>query len=144
MNKPHSNNLQANFLLSSTEHIGAEPAGVYIPVGSRKWVRKVARGMLALLLAQTVMLAVPAQAQVAASPSAPAGQKPIMDAAQNGVPIVHIAPPSAGGVSRNQYDQFNVNTNGLILNNSASAVQTQQGGWISGNMQLGPTPARII
>lgn len=67
-----------------------------------------------------------------------------MDAAQNGVPIVHIAPPSAGGVSRNQYGQFNVNSNGLILNNSPAAVQTQQGGWITGNLQLGPTPARII
>jgi filamentous hemagglutinin len=67
-----------------------------------------------------------------------------MDAAQNGVPIVHIAPPSAAGVSRNQYDQFNVNPNGLILNNSAAPVQTQQGGWITGNLQLGATPARII
>jgi filamentous hemagglutinin len=75
---------------------------------------------------------------------APAGQRPIIDAAQNGVPIVHIAPPSAGGVSRNQYSQFNVGSNGLILNNSSTNVQTQLAGWISGNMQLGPTPARII
>jgi filamentous hemagglutinin len=144
MNKPHRNNLQAYSLPPSTGRVDGEPAGAYIHVGGRKWVREVARGMLALLLAQTVMLAVPAQAQITASQGAPSGQKPIMDAAQNGVPIVHIAPPSAGGVSRNQYNQFNVNTNGAILNNSASPVLTQQGGWISGNMQLGPTPARII
>ena len=144
MNKPHRTHQQTNFFPPSTGRIDVGSAGAYIHIGGRRWVREVARGMLALLLAQTVMLAIPAQAQITASPGAPSGQKPIMDAAQNGVPIVHIAPPSAGGVSRNQYDQFNVNTNGAILNNSASPVQTQQGGWISGNMQLGPTPARII
>jgi len=84
------------------------------------------------------------QVSLAPSPNAPAGQRPIIDAAQNGVPIVHIAPPSAGGVSRNQYSQFNVGSNGLILNNSSTNVQTQLGGWITGNLQLGPTPARII
>ena len=81
---------------------------------------------------------------VIGSTSAPAGQRPIIDAAQNGVPIVHIAPPSAAGVSRNGYQQFNVNANGLILNNSASTVQTQLGGYIAGNPQLGTVPARII
>jgi filamentous hemagglutinin len=144
MNKSHRTDQQVNLFPMSIERLEGEAGGAYIHVGGRRWVREVARGMLALLLAQSVMLAVPAQAQIVASPSAPSGQKPIMDAAQNGVPIVHIAPPSVGGVSRNQYDQFNVNTTGAILNNSAAPVQTQQGGWISGNMQLGPTPARII
>ncbi|MBS0309235.1 MAG: hemagglutinin repeat-containing protein, partial [Proteobacteria bacterium] len=116
----------------------------YLQPGERPWVRRVARGMAALLLSQATFLAVPVHAQVTPNVNAPAGQRPIMDAAQNGVPIVHIAPPSAGGVSRNQYDQFNVAPNGLILNNSPTAVQTQQGGWITGNMQLGPVPARII
>jgi len=79
-----------------------------------------------------------------ASSTAPSGQRPIMDAAGNGVPIVHIAPPSAAGVSRNQYQQFNVDANGLILNNSPGNVQTQLGGWIGGNPQLGYVPARLI
>ncbi|MDB5841635.1 MAG: Polymorphic rane protein Filamentous hemagglutinin/Adhesin, partial [Herminiimonas sp.] len=59
------------------------------------------------------------------------------------VPIVLIAPPSPAGVSRNQYSQFNVNANGLILNNSTGRVATSQAGWIAGNPQLG-APARII
>ncbi|TCS32902.1 filamentous hemagglutinin [Paucimonas lemoignei] len=117
---------------------------VYVQPAARPWVRHVARAMATLLLCQGTLLAIPAVAQITPSANAPAGQRPIMDAAQNGVPIVHIAPPSAGGVSRNQYNQFNVGTNGAILNNSATAVQTQQGGWITGNLQLGPTPARII
>jgi filamentous hemagglutinin len=83
-------------------------------------------------------------AAISGAANAPSGQKPIIDAAQNGVPIVLIAPPSQGGVSRNLYDQFNVGSNGLILNNSSSPVGTQLGGQINGNVQLGSTPARII
>jgi filamentous hemagglutinin len=73
-----------------------------------------------------------------------AGQKPMMDAAANGVPIVLIAPPSAGGVSRNQFDQFNVNSQGLILNNSKADALTQLGGWVKGNLQFGTNTAKII
>ena len=92
-----------------------------------------------------LLVAANAQTQgIVADRNAPAGQLPILDAAQNGVPLVHIAPPSRAGVSRNQYQQFNVEQRGLILNNSPGAVQTQLGGWVGGNLQLGPTPARII
>lgn len=118
--------------------------GDYLALSERAWVKRVARTLALLMLCQASLSALPAMAQVIPGAHAPAGQRAIMDAARNGVPIAHIAPPSAGGVSRNQYDQFNVNNQGLILNNSATAVQTQQGGWISGNMQLGPVPARII
>ncbi|OGB21219.1 MAG: hypothetical protein A3I66_02515 [Burkholderiales bacterium RIFCSPLOWO2_02_FULL_57_36] len=118
---------------------------------ARPWVRNVAKALLALLILENAAVLSPAYAQSAppdlpTTPhtSAPAGQRPIMDAANNGVPIVLIAPPSAGGVSRNQYEQFNVNPNGLILNNSSGNTQTQLGGWIAGNPQLGVTPARII
>ena len=121
-----------------------QPAAAYLPGPDRPWVRAVARGLATLLLCQSALAAAPALAQITPGKGAPAGQRPIMDAAQNGVPIAHIAPPSAGGVSRNQYDQFNVDRRGLILNNSAAATQSQQGGWISGNLQLGAQPARII
>ncbi|WP_190275146.1 hemagglutinin repeat-containing protein [Collimonas fungivorans] len=116
-------------------------------LSERSWMRRTAKTMLALYLCQTVLAVLPAQAgnlPIAASPNAPAGQRPLIDGAQNGVPIVLIAPPSASGVSRNQYGQFNVNPNGLILNNSSGNTQTQLGGWITGNPQLGNTPARII
>lgn len=129
-----------------------QPASqTYVHVGARRWVRQVARAMAVFLVSQSVLSVLPAFAQsaqptlpISASTSAPSGQRPLLDAANNGVPIVHIAPPSAGGVSRNQYDQFNVNQQGLILNNSTTNVQTQLGGWITNNLQLGATPARII
>jgi len=81
---------------------------------------------------------------VTLTPDGPSGQRPIIDAAANGVPLVHIAPPNASGVSRNGYKDFNVGSNGLILNNSATPVQTQLGGWTAGNPQLGYVPARLI
>ncbi|MFB9246262.1 hemagglutinin repeat-containing protein [Massilia antarctica] len=110
----------------------------------RPWARAVARAMIVLQILQTALIAGPAYAQVAAAGNAPAGQKPLVDAAANGVPIVLIAPPSAAGVSHNRYDQFNVDSRGLILNNSRESVGTQLGGIVNGNMQLGTTSARII
>ncbi len=111
---------------------------------NRLWVRVTARMVIAFYITQTLLPAYADNLPLTPAASAPVGQQPMLDAAQNGVPIVHIAPPSPGGVSRNQYDQFNVNSQGLILNNSNAATQTQLGGWISANPQLGPAPARVI
>ncbi|RBL85372.1 hypothetical protein DDE05_17650, partial [Streptomyces cavourensis] len=54
----------------------------------------------------------------------------------NGVPVVNIAPPSAGGVSNNHYTQFNVGPSGVVLNNSGAASQTQVAGQVAGNPML--------
>jgi filamentous hemagglutinin len=58
--------------------------------------------------------------------------------------VVQIAAPSAAGVSRNLYPQFDVGPGGLVLNNSAAAVQTQLAGTIAGNANLAAGQARII
>ncbi|MCD5361143.1 hemagglutinin repeat-containing protein [Chromobacterium aquaticum] len=80
-----------------------------------------------------------------ADPNAPAAQRPSVINTANGLPQVNIQAPSAAGVSRNQYSQFDVNKGGAILNNSATSVQTQLGGWIQGNPNLNPAaPARVI
>ncbi|SCC95796.1 hypothetical protein THIX_90571 [Thiomonas sp. X19] len=109
--------------------------------------RMVLRLVLCIYLGQSLLAAIPAYAAtpgVVVAPNASANAHPLLDGARNGVPIVDIAPPSVAGVSNNQYSQFNVHNNGLILNNSAGNVSTQLGGWIAGNPLLGTTPARII
>jgi filamentous hemagglutinin len=65
-------------------------------------------------------------------------------AASAAAEVVQIAAPSAAGISRNQYNSFNVGPNGLVLNNSAAAVSTQLAGTIAGNANLQAGPARII
>ncbi|NOU40466.1 MAG: filamentous hemagglutinin N-terminal domain-containing protein [Methylotenera sp.] len=86
----------------------------------------------------------PAHADIIADQTAPANQRPVIINAPNGVPLVNIQTPSAAGVSRNTYSQFDVNANGAILNNSRTNVQTQLGGWVQGNPYLATGTARII
>lgn len=63
---------------------------------------------------------------------------------RNGVPLIKIQTPSASGVSRNIYSQFDVQANGAILNNSRIDTITQLGGWVPGNPWLASGSARII
>ena len=84
-------------------------------------------------------------AQVTPDPNAGA-HRPGTDAAANGVPVVNLVAPSAAGVSHNQYQQFNVDRQGLILNNAAGVSQTQLGGYITGNpnYQAGQSAKLIV
>lgn len=84
------------------------------------------------------------QAQVVAAPNASPATKPAVGAAGNGVPVVQITTPNAAGVSNNTYSQYNVGPQGLILNNSPGAVQTQLGGYVQGNPYLSTGSARVI
>lgn len=83
-------------------------------------------------------------AQVIADTNAAADKRPVVDNTANGLPLVQITTPNSAGLSHNQYNQFNVDSRGAILNNSRSDIQTQQGGYISGNPYLHTGSARII
>ncbi|MCT7328361.1 hemagglutinin repeat-containing protein, partial [Ralstonia mojiangensis] len=82
-------------------------------------------------------------AQIVADPNAGA-HRPTIDQAANGTPIVQITAPSAAGVSRNQYQQFNTGPGGAILNNAQTLTQTQLAGYVAGNPNLAGGSARII
>ena len=88
-----------------------------------------------------------AQAQemaIRADKSAPSNQQPTVLKTANGLPQVNIQTPSAGGVSRNQYTQFDVAEQGAILNNARKAAQTQMAGWVQGNPNLARGEAKVI
>ncbi|RMQ41704.1 Filamentous hemagglutinin, intein-containing protein, partial [Pseudomonas cichorii] len=69
-------------------------------------------------------------------------------AAGNGVPIINIAAPNGSGLSHNQFQQYNVGTQGVILNNATAPTQTQStqlGGIIISNSNLqGPAATTIL
>ena len=69
---------------------------------------------------------------------------PAMDEAPNGTPIVNINKPNAKGLSHNQYDMFNVDEKGVILNNSKRPVSTELAGYVMGNPKLRGAAAKTI
>jgi filamentous hemagglutinin len=91
-----------------------------------------------------VLVTMPVQGQIVVAPNVPGSLRPTVLVAPNGVPLINVQTPSAAGVSRNVYGQFNVAPNGAILNNSRTNVQTQLGGFVAGNPYLARGPARII
>ncbi|MGK5060813.1 filamentous hemagglutinin N-terminal domain-containing protein, partial [Janthinobacterium sp. LB2P49] len=95
-------------------------------------------------LGMVTFVAGPAMGQIVADPNAPGRQRPTVVQSANGVTQVNIQTPSAAGVSRNTYSQFDVTANGAILNNSRGNVQTQTGGWVQGNPWLAGGSARVI
>ncbi|MEG1770536.1 MAG: filamentous hemagglutinin N-terminal domain-containing protein, partial [Comamonas sp.] len=103
---------------------------------------------LAAVATLTLLLAAPAGlAQIIADPSAPGQQRPTVLNSANGTPTVQIQTPSAAGVSRNRYRQFDIGQQGergAILNNSRTAVQSQIGGWVQANPWLANGSARVI
>ncbi|NQY54685.1 MAG: filamentous hemagglutinin N-terminal domain-containing protein, partial [Campylobacteraceae bacterium] len=53
------------------------------------------------------------------------------------ITVVNIVKPNANGLSHNKFTNYNVNKNGIILNNSNKAnVKTQLAGYIYGNKNL--------
>nr|WP_328803393.1 hemagglutinin repeat-containing protein [Pseudomonas triticifolii] len=97
---------------------------------------------LALILANALFwqpLLVQAEGIVVSGTNTSVGQ------AGNGVPVINIAAPNGSGLSHNQYQQYNVDSQGVILNNATQATQsTQLGGIIVGNPNLGGNAANTI
>lgn len=90
------------------------------------------------------LLCAPTHAQVVADPNAPGHQRPTILQTGNGLPQINIQTPSAGGVSRNTFRQFDVQSKGAVINNSRTNTGTQLGGFIAGNPWLATGEARVI
>ena len=93
--------------------------------------------LCAVLAAQLILLPVLGAnvraAGVTPDPNAAADKRPSMETAPNGVPVVNITAANGSGLSHNQYHDFNVHQQGLILNNSSGAANSQLGGIVAGN-----------
>jgi filamentous hemagglutinin len=99
---------------------------------------------VALALTLGFVFVTTAHAQIVADPSAPGSQRPTVLQTANGVPQINIQTPSAAGVSRNTYRQFDVQSNGAILNNSRTNTSTQLGGFVAANPWRATGEARVI
>ena len=77
-------------------------------------------------------------------PKAEARHHPQIEETANGIPLVNITAPSSGGVSRNEYEMFNVPDKGVILNNSYTLSKTELAGYVPGNNNMAERPAKII
>lgn len=120
------------------QRIGSGITGV-----SRLWVT-VRRSVWLLGL---LMFAGPVMADgIVADGGANPSLRPEVINTQKGLPQVNITAPNQAGVSHNQYQQFDVDAKGAILNNSAVMTSTQMAGMIQGNPNLNPNsaPARVI
>ena len=105
-------------------------------------VKKIAAALLAsLFYTDTILLAA---SPILPDTKAPSDRQPLVQETASGIPLVNIAAPSAGGVSRNDYERFNVPEKGAVLNNSYTLSKTELAGFVQGNANMAGGPAKII
>ncbi|MCL2154231.1 MAG: hemagglutinin repeat-containing protein [Leptospirales bacterium] len=85
-------------------------------------------------------------AEIVVDKNTPIEQRPTIDKAPNGVPVINLAKTTNKGVSYNKFETYNVTTQGLILNNSLNMGTSVLGGVVYGNpnYQSNGTEARIV
>ena len=112
----------------------------------RNHTKQLARKIMSLLLAGVFFAdtAIFAETPILPDQRAPGNRQPLVQETANGIPLVNISAPSAGGVSRNDYDRFNVPEKGAILNNSYTLSKTELAGYVQGNANMAQGPAKII
>ena len=83
-------------------------------------------------------------ANAATTPDASQTNGPTMGQAANGTPVINIANPNGKGISMNKFNEFNVDKQGVIFNNSMQDGVTKIGGYAVKNAQLQQEASAII
>lgn len=71
-------------------------------------------------------------------------QSPVISSTSDGQQVININTPSESGLSHNIYTSFDVNSEGVVLNNSLQTTQSELAGAILANPQLTDKAASII
>lgn len=92
---------------------------------------------------------VASQSMVLASPIMPDNnavitERPLVQETANQIPLINITAPINKGVSMNKYEQFNVEKQGAILNNSYVTSKTELAGYVQGNSNMVNGTAKVI
>lgn len=101
------------------------------------------KALAVIFMAMGLMIPVAAGAQVV---TAGTTNTQVINA-PNGVPVVNIANPNASGLSHNQFNSYNVDTRGLVLNNGDSTQisrVSQLAGVVSSNLNLTKQASTIL
>ncbi len=107
--------------------------------------RRVVASITALSFALQPILTPIAAAQQITDPRAPIQFRPSAAVSGNGTAVVNITTPSFGGISHNKFERYNVDTRGVILNNSGYNGTSIIGGAVTANPNLvGRPTARVI
>ena len=110
------------------------------------WMRAVAVLMTLVMYFAPAMFLADATAHAApiVDPRAPVPFQPAITQTSTGVPAVNIAAPNASGISANQYSSFNVDSAGVVLNNSLVSGTPLLGGTLGANPNLNGRAAITI
>jgi len=76
--------------------------------------------------------------------TAPSSNQATLIKAPNNIPIINIVKPNSSGLSHNKFKSYSVEKQGVILNNSNQAVNTQLSGFIPLNENLRGSSASLI
>ncbi len=60
----------------------------------------------------------------------------VIDKTANGIDLVNIANPNEKGVSHNDFDKYNVDERGVVINNSTKTGRSKLAGLVDGNYNL--------
>lgn len=114
--------------------------------GHALWMRTTAWLMAAVMyLSPAVFLADEvAHAAPIVDPRAPITFQPSVTQTSTGVPAINIPAANANGISVGQYQSFDIDSRGLVLNNSTIGGSPLLGGTLGANPNLNGRPATTI